>query len=85
MIRHRLRKRITGFSCISFNSDNLELHLISFQEIAFSDIKPVIRKAQEANLGVDIKDIHQVLTYADDVNLICGGIGRIERNVIKCL
>ena len=29
-----------------------------------------IRKVQETNLGLDINDTHQVLIYADDVNLI---------------
>ena len=30
----------------------------------------VIRKVQKTNLGLDMNGTHQVLAYADDVNLI---------------
>ena len=40
-----------------------------------------IRKIQETNLGLDMNSIHQVLAYADDVNLIGDDIRAIERNV----
>ena len=40
----------------------------------------VIRKAQETILGPDINSNHQVLAYADDVNLIGDDIRTIERN-----
>ena len=39
-----------------------------------------IRKVQETNLGLDMNDTHQVLAYADDVNLIGDDIRTIERN-----
>ena len=39
-----------------------------------------IIKVQETNLGLDMNDTHQVLTYADDVNLIGDDIRTIERN-----
>ena len=48
----------------------------------------VIRKAQATNLELVMNDIHQVLAYADDVNLIGDDIRTIERNaevVLKCL
>ena len=38
-----------------------------------------IKKAQETNLGLNMNGTHQVLAYADDVNLI-GDIRTIERN-----
>ena len=31
-------------------------------------------------MGLDLNDIHQVLAYANDVNLICDDIRTIERN-----
>ena len=40
---------------------------------------------QEATLGLDTDGAHQVLAYADDINLIGDDIEIIERNVIKCL
>ena len=39
-----------------------------------------IRKVQETNLGLDMNGIHQVLAYADDVNLIGDDIRTLERN-----
>jgi hypothetical protein len=39
-----------------------------------------IRKVQEAKLGLDVNSAHQVLTYADDVNLISDDIRTVERN-----
>jgi hypothetical protein len=47
-----------------------------------------IKKEQKTNLRLDINDIHQVLAYVDDVNLIGHDIRTIESNakcVIKCL
>ena len=40
----------------------------------------VFRKVQESNLGLDVNGNHQVLAYADDLNLICDDIRTIERN-----
>ena len=39
-----------------------------------------IRKVQETRLGLDMNGTHQVLAYADDVNLIGNYIRTIERN-----
>ena len=39
-----------------------------------------IRKVQETNVGLDMNDTHQVLAYADVVNLIGDDIRTIERN-----
>ena len=39
-----------------------------------------IRKVQETNLGLDMNDTHEVLAYAEDVNLIGDGNRTIERN-----
>ena len=33
-------------------------------------VEYAIRKVQETNLGLDMNDTHQVLAYADDVNLM---------------
>ena len=45
-----------------------------------------IRKVQETNLGLDMNGTHQLLAYADDVNLIGDHIRTIEKKcVIKCL
>ena len=37
-----------------------------------------IRKVQESTLGLDVKGTHQVLAYADDVNLLGDDIRTIE-------
>ena len=42
-----------------------------------------IRKVQETNLGLDMNDTHQLLAYANDVNLIGDDTRTIERNVCK--
>ena len=39
-----------------------------------------IRKVQETNVGLDMNVTHQVLTYADDVNLISDDTRTMERN-----
>jgi hypothetical protein len=38
-----------------------------------------IRKVQETNLGLDMNGTHQILAYADDVNLIGDDITTIEK------
>ena len=38
-----------------------------------------IKKVQETNLGLDMNSTHQVLAYADDVNLIVVDIRTIEK------
>ena len=44
-----------------------------------------IRKLQETRLGLDMNGSHQVLAYADDVNLISDDIRTIERNAVVLL
>jgi Reverse transcriptase (RNA-dependent DNA polymerase). len=39
-----------------------------------------IKKKQETRMGLDMNGIHQILTYADDINLIEDDIRTIERN-----
>ena len=39
-----------------------------------------IRRVQDTNLELDMNGTHQVLAYADDVNLIGDDIRTIERN-----
>ena len=39
-----------------------------------------IRKVQETHLGLDMNGAHQVLAYANNVNLIGNGIRTIARN-----
>jgi hypothetical protein len=39
-----------------------------------------IGKVQETNVGLDMNSTHQVLAYADDVNVIGDEISTIERN-----
>ena len=41
-----------------------------------------IRKVQKTNCGLNINGTHQVLAYADDINLIGDDIRKIERNVL---
>ena len=50
-------------------------------------IEYAVRKVQETNLGLDLNGTHQVLAYADDVNLNCDDIRTRNkcRCVIKCL
>ena len=40
---------------------------------------------QETNLGLDMNDTHQVLAYADDVNLIGDDVRILERNAVVLL
>jgi hypothetical protein len=39
-----------------------------------------IRKVQENQVGLKLNEIHQFLTYADDVNLLRDNIDTIHRN-----
>ena len=43
-------------------------------------LKYAVRKVLETRLGLDMNDTHQVLIYADDVNLIGDNIRMIGRN-----
>ena len=59
--------------------DALSLLLFNFA------LEYAIRKVQETTLGLDKNDIHQVLAYADDVNLIGDDIRAIERKAVVLL
>jgi hypothetical protein len=39
-----------------------------------------IRKVQENQIGLKINGPHQLLAYADDVNLLGGNIGTLKKN-----
>jgi hypothetical protein len=39
-----------------------------------------IRKVQENQVGLKLNGIHQLLAYADDVNLMEGNIDTVEKN-----
>ena len=54
--------------------DALSLLLFNFA------LEYAIREVQETNLGLEMIGTHQVLAYADDVNLIGDDIRTIERN-----
>ena len=45
---------------------------------AFKILTGKLMKVQETKLGLDMNDIHQVLAYAEDVNLIGNDIRTIE-------
>jgi hypothetical protein len=39
-----------------------------------------IKKVQENQVGLNLNGTHQLLAYADDVNLLGGNIGTIKKN-----
>jgi hypothetical protein len=41
----------------------------------------VIRKVQEKHVGLKLNGTHQLLAYADDVNLLGDNIGTIKKNM----
>ena len=45
----------------------------------FVALEYAIRKVQETNLGLDMNGTHQVLAYADDLNLIGDYIRTLEK------
>ena len=54
--------------------DALSLLLFNFA------LEYAVRKLQKTNLELDINGTHQVLAFADDVNLLGADIRTIERN-----
>jgi hypothetical protein len=40
-----------------------------------------IRKVQENQVGLKLNGTHQLLAYADDVNLLGGNIDNIKKNI----
>jgi hypothetical protein len=45
------------------------------------DFEYVIRKVQENHMGLKWNGTHQLLVYADDVNLLRNNIGTINKNI----
>ena len=73
--------RIENCLSSSFPIGNCLLQEDSLSPLLFNFVlEYVIKKVQEINLGLDMNDNHQVIAYADDVNLIGDNIRIIERN-----
>ena len=67
--------RIRNYLSSSFPIDNGLSPLLSNFALEYA-----IRKAQEIRLGLSMNGTHQVLAYADDINLIGDDIRTIGRN-----
>ena len=67
---------IPSFVSLIFKTTKVTV-LMQYQKTV---LEYAIRKVQDTNLGLDMNGIHQVLAYADDVNLIGDDIRTIERN-----
>ena len=73
--------RIGNYLYSSFTIHNGFKHSDALSPLLFnSALECAIRRVQESSLGLDMNDTHQVLDYADDVNLIGNDIRTIERN-----
>ena len=73
--------RIGNSFSSSFPSENGLKQRDAFSPLIFNfALEYAIRKVQETNLGLDMKVIHQVLAYADGVNLLSDDIRTIGRN-----
>jgi hypothetical protein len=44
-------------------------------------LKSAIRKVQENQVGLELNGIHQLLVYADDINLLCCNTKTIKQNI----
>ena len=64
--------------CEEFEHLGVIIYKEDRQEIYIPD-KITKCRVQETNLGLNMNSIHQILSYADDVNLISDDITTIER------
>ena len=66
----QIKVRIRNYLSSSFPSENGFKQGYALSPLFNFALGYAIRKVQETNLELDINGTHQVLTYADDVNLI---------------
>ena len=70
-----------NYLCSSFPIENGLKQGDALSPLQFNfALEYAIRKVKETNLERDMNAIHQVLAYADDVNLIGDDIRKIGRN-----
>ena len=66
---------IPSFVSLIFKTTKVTV-LMQYQKTV---LEYAIRKVQDTNLGLDMNGIHQVLAYADDVDVIGNDIRTIEK------
>ena len=77
----KFKVRIGNYSWSSFPIENGLKQVDALSPLLFNfSLEYDIRKVQETNLGLDMNGTHQVLAYAEDVNLMGDDIRTIERN-----
>ena len=73
--------RIANYLPSSFSIENCFKQTGDLSPLLYNfALEYATRKVQETNLGLYMNGTHQVLAYADDVNLIGDDIRTIERN-----
>ena len=81
MFRRQSKVRIATYLSSSFPIENGLKQGVALSPLLCSfALGYAIRYIQETRLGLDMLGTHQVLAYADVVNLIGDDIRRIERN-----
>jgi len=80
----RSKVRIGNYLSYSFPIENGLKQGDALSPLLFNfALEYTIRKVQETNLGVDMNGTHQVLAYANDVNVIGDDIRTIQK-IQKC-